>query len=121
CPGGDPGGLDLGLHPAGADPGAARLPDPYAGEVVGAGDLGDQGGGARGGVGVVQPVDVGEEHEQVGAHEVGDERPEPVVVAEADLGGGHGVVLVDDRDDPEVQQRLEGAAGVAVVAAARDV
>ena len=40
----------------------------------------------------------------VGAHEVGHEGGEAVVVAVADLVVGHGVVLVDHRDDPEVHQ-----------------
>ena len=43
------------------------------------------------------PGRVGEQHEQVGVDEVGDERGEAVVVAEADLVVGDGVVLVDDR------------------------
>ena len=54
-------------------------------------------------------------------HEVCRQRGEPVVVAEADLGGGHGVVLVDDRDHPELEQLGEGALRVAVVAAPGDV
>ena len=37
------------------------------------------------GVAVVQPVDVGEQHQQVRVHEVGDQRGQPVVVAEPDL------------------------------------
>src|SRR5690606_4516707 len=119
--GGDPGGFDLGLHPARADPGTAGPADAYAGEVVGAVDLGDQGRRPGGGVGVVETVDVGEEDEQVGADQVRHQRTEPVVVPEPDLGRGDGVVLVDHRHDPEVEQRLERTAGVAVVAAAGDV
>ena len=52
------------------------------------------GSGARG----PQAVDVGEQHEDVGGHQVGHEGREPVVVAEAELAGGHRVVLVDDGD-----------------------
>ena len=76
---------------------------------------------ARRGRPVVEAVDVGEQHEQVGVHEVRDERGEPVVVAEADLVGGHRVVLVDDRDDAELEQPVERALGVAVVRATDDV
>ena len=72
-------------------------------------------GGAR--VGVVEPVDVGEQHQQVGVHEVGDQGGEPVVVAEPDLGGGDRVVLVDDRQHAELEQLGEGLVGVAVVRA----
>ncbi len=50
-----------------------------------------------------------------------DQRREPVVVAEADLARGHGVVLVDDRDDAELEQPGEGLVRVAVVAAPGDV
>ena len=49
----------------------------------------------------VEPVDVGEQHQAVGADHRGDARGEPVVVAVADLVGRHRVVLVDDRDRAE--------------------
>ena len=70
---------------------------------------------------VVDAVDVGQQHQHVGAHQMRDERGEPVVVAEADLVGGDRVVLVDDRDDAERQQPVERALRVAVVRAAYDV
>ena len=70
---------------------------------------------------VVERVDVGQQHQPVGPHDVGDERGEAVVVAEADLVGGHRVVLVDDRHDAELEQPLERAARVGVVGAAGDV
>ena len=54
-------------------------------------------------------------------HDVGDERREPVVVAEADLVRRDGVVLVDDRDDAQREQPFQGALGVAVVPAAVQV
>ena len=60
----------------------------------------------------VQRVDVGEQHEQVGADELGDEGGEPVVVAEADLVGRDRVVLVDDRQDAQREQAVHGALGV---------
>ncbi len=67
--------------------------------------------------GRVEAVDVGQEDEQVGAHHGGDAGGEAVVVAVADLVGGDGVVLVDDRDRAELQQRGDGRAGVEVAAA----
>ena len=73
------------------------------------------------GVAVVEAVDVGEQDEQVGADEVGDEGGEPVVVAEADLVGGDGVVLVDDGERAHGEELVEGAVGVAVVGAAAGV
>ena len=47
----------------------------------------------------VERVHVGEHHQQVGGQQDRDLRREDVVVAEADLVGRGGVVLVDDRDD----------------------
>ena len=43
--------------------------------------------------------------------QVGDQRGQPVVVAEADLGGRHRVVLVDDRQDAELEQLAPGSGG----------
>ena len=71
------------------------------------------------GIGGEQPGGVGEQHEQVGAHEVRHQRGEPVVVAVADLVVGDGVVLVDHRDDPEVEQPAQRLAGVQVLARGR--
>ena len=82
----------------------AGAPDADAGQVGGAAHLGDQRRPARRGGAVVQPVDVGQQHQRVGVHEVRDQRREPVVVAEPDLVGGDGVVLVDDRHDAELEQ-----------------
>ena len=68
-----------------------------------------------------RPVGVGEEDEDLGAHQMGDERGEPVVVAVADLVVGDGVVLVDDRDDTEVEEPAEGLSGVEVLGALPEV
>ena len=78
----------------------------------------DPAGAGPAGRPVVQGVDVGEQHERVGVHQVRDQGGEPVVVAEPDLVGGHGVVLVDDRDDAEVRAAGQRAVGVGVVACA---
>ena len=66
---------------------------------------------------VVEPVDVGEQHQQVGARHGGDARGEPVVVAVADLVGGDGVVLVDHRHAAPFQQLADGRARVEIAAA----
>ena len=52
---------------------------------------------------------------------MGDEGGEPVVVAEADLVRGDGVVLVDDGDGAHGQELVQGPVGVAVVGAAAGV
>ena len=59
--------------------------------------------------------------QRVGADQVRHKGGEPVVVAEADLVRGHGVVLVDHGDDAEVQQPVQRAEGVGVLAAAHEV
>ena len=48
-------------------------------------------------IGGVEAVDVGQQHQQVGADHLRHAGGQPVVVAVADLLGGHGVVLVDHR------------------------
>ncbi len=100
---------------------AARPRHVDTGQLCHRRDFGDEArlGTAR--LARVEAVDVGEQHERVGLHEVGDQRGEAIVVAEADLVGGDGVVLVHDRNDAEREQPLEGAVGVAVMAAAVQV
>ncbi|EON24810.1 phosphoglucomutase/phosphomannomutase [Nocardioides sp. CF8] len=118
---GDPGGIDLGDHAAGADARGAGCADRDGGQVVRRAhhrhELRTR--AARGSV--VEAVDVGEQDQQVGVHEVRDQRGQPVVVTEADLGGGDRVVLVDDRQDAELEQLGERLVGVAVVGAPDDV
>ena len=81
-------------------------------------DFGDQGGaGVALGVGGVEAVDVGQQHQRIGADHLGHAGGQPVVVAEADFRRGHRVVLVDDRHGAELQQGVDGVAGVEVAAA----
>ena len=68
-------------------------------------------------VGRVEAAGVGEQDEQVRAGQHRHLGGEEVVVAEADLVGGGRVVLVDDRDDPPVEQLAQRAARVDVVGA----
>ena len=67
------------------------------------------------------PSTDGEQHEQAGADEERDLRGERVVVAEADLVGRGRVVLVHDRHDAELEQRLQGVPHVDVGAALGDL
>ena len=73
------------------------------------------------GVGGEQPGGVGEQHEQVGGHQMGDQRGQPVVVAEADLVVGGGVVLVHDGHHAELEQAGQRLAGVEVLLAVDEV
>ena len=50
-----------------------------------------------------------------------DQRSEAIVIAEADLIGGHRVVLVDDRHHAHLEEPVQGALSIAVVGAARHV
>src|SRR5699024_7978885 len=59
--------------------------------------------------------------EHLGMHEVGDEGSQPVVVTEAQLVGGYGVVLVDDRDNIHRQQPFQRPLCVSVVLPADEV
>ena len=72
-------------------------------------------------IGRVQAVEIGQQHEQGSADVVRHERGEAVVVAVADLVGGDGVVLVDDRDGAEGEQPRQRAAGVEVLPAIDEV
>src|SRR5690606_16906798 len=115
--GGDPGRLHLRDHAAGTDPGAAGRSQPYPGQVVLGGHHLDPPRARPGRVTGPQPVHIGQEQERVRVDQGGDQRGQPVVVAEPDLVGGDGVVLVDDRDRAEVEQGAQGAVRVAVVGA----
>ena len=112
--GGDLGRLDLGLHAA-----ARQLRPGGAGHRLDLGrDALDQRDVARRRVvrrrRRVEPVDVGEEDQEVGAHHGGDARRQAIVVAVADLAGRDGVVLVDDGDGAEPEERADGRAGIEV-------
>jgi hypothetical protein len=104
-------------------PRAERNPVGHDAEdgVIG-GHVGDQCcAGIPAGIGGEQAVEVGQQQEHVGADEVGDERGEPVVVAEADLVVGHGVALVHDRHAAQVEQAYQRLAGVEVLAPVHEV
>ena len=65
-------------------------------------------------VGGVEARGVGQDHQDVGLDQVRDQRGQRVVVADADLVGHDGVVLVDDRDDAEREQRPQRRSRVQV-------
>ena len=72
-------------------------------------------------VGVIEAVDIAEQHQRVGADQVRHQGREPVVVAEPDFVGGHGVVLVDDRHRVQSTQPVQRALGVGVLHPHRNV
>ena len=77
--------------------------------------------GSRRGIAGVEPVHVGEQDQEVGVDQMRDEGGEIVVVADLDLVHGHRVVLVDDGQDAEVEEREERVARVEVARAIADV
>ena len=70
---------------------------------------------------VVEAGLVGEDDQRVGLDQVGDHGRQRVVVAEADLVDGDGVVLVDDGDDAEPEQRAQRRARVEIALAVGEV
>jgi hypothetical protein len=68
------------------------------------------------GIGRVQPVHVRQQHQAIGTDHLRDACGQPIVIPVADLCGGHGVVLIDDWQGSELQQRAERAARVEVAA-----
>jgi hypothetical protein len=108
--------LELGGHAAGATRRAAARQRIEL--RTHAHELGDAGGaGIESGIGGVEPVDVGHQHQEVGVERHRHARREPVVVAERGLGlvaGGAGVldqlahadavVLVEHRQRAQLEQ-----------------
>ena len=95
----DLGGDELARHAAAAPAAAATVGGDRQHRVVGgrrARRASALGVAPR--IGGVDPVGVGQQHEQVGADRVGHQRGEPVVVAVAELVVGDRVVLVDHRN-----------------------
>ncbi len=74
-------------------------------------------GGIAARIGGIETVDVGEQHQRVGADHLRDARRQTVVVAEADLGRRDRIVLVDHRHRAEREQLLDRGARVQVTAA----
>jgi hypothetical protein len=77
--------------------------------------LDERGVGHQPGVARVEAGGVGQQDQQVGAHELGDQRGQAVVVPHADLVVGDRVVLVDDRYHAQLQQPAHRLSGPAVL------
>src|SRR6516164_2645124 len=68
-------------------------------------------------VGSVEPVDVGQQHQQIGARHLRDAGCEPIIVAKADLGSRDRVVLVDNGYRAEGHKLGKGGARIQMPAA----
>ncbi len=112
----------LTLLPMPPDPRGPDRADLHALEFLEVVDRGDEPGVAvLRGIGRVEPVGVGEQDQQVGLDQQRHLRGKSVVVAEAELVGRGGVVLVDDRHHLPVQQAPQGVARVEVLGPGRHV
>ncbi len=72
-------------------------------------------------IALVQPGDIGEHDEEIGADQRSDEGGQAIVVAELYLIDADGVVLVDHRDRAEAEQLAEGGSRVEVTATISEV
>ena len=65
----------------------------------------------------IEPVNIGEQHQAIGRHHRGNPGRQPVIVAIADFGRRHRVVLVDDRHRALLQQCRERGARIEIAPA----
>ena len=62
----------------------------------------------------IQTIHIGEQNQLVGIDGRSHEGGQGVVVTEAELGRGDGVVFIDHRQHPPLQQLLQGSGGVLI-------
>ena len=115
------GGTDLCLHSAAAQHASTTTRHGIELGVAGAPFVDQLGIGIFAGVFVEQAELVGEDDQSVGFDQVGHQRAQGVVVAKADFVGDDGVVFVNDGHHAEIEQRSQGAAGIEVALAIRQV
>ena len=99
----------------------ASPPCRHTVQVTGTVDLGNEARVPFSRIAVVETIDVAQKHQRVRSDQVSDQGRKPVVVTESDLVGRHGVVLVDDRHRVQCPKPVQGALGVGVLRAHRDV
>ena len=108
---------DLGQHAAAADRRSCASGHRLEGAIPGGPERHEASLGIRARVGVEQARLIGQDHQQVGFDEVGHQRAERVVVADLDLVGDHGVVLVDHRHDAQPSSVMQRRARVEIALA----
>ena len=64
---------------------------------------------------------IGQDHQTIGFDQIGDQRPQCVVITKLDFVGHHGVIFVDDRHHTEFEQGFQGCAGIEITLAIRKV
>ena len=115
------GSQHLGQHAAGADAAAGAAGHGFQRGVARLRVRDELGVGVLARVRIVQAALVGQDDQRVGFDQVGDQRAQRIVVAQPDLVGDDGVVLVDDGHHAQAQQREQRAAGVQVAVAVGQV
>ncbi|MNX48816.1 hypothetical protein D3C86_794090 [compost metagenome] len=108
------GGLQLGGHAAGPETADAVTGEGAQGVVYGLHLFDELGIRVGAGIRGKEPLLVSEQDQQIRIRQDGGAGGEVVVVPHLDLGGGHGVVLVDDGDDAMIEQGAQGVAGIEV-------
>ena len=106
--GGAFGGQDLGQHAAFGDVAAGLAAHLLQLRRAGLGYAHQLGRWVLARIARIQTGLVGEDDQAIGLDQVGHQRPQRVVVAELDLVGDHGVVLVDDRYHAQREQGAQG-------------
>ncbi len=111
----------LGLHTATAQRTTRTTRDGVQARIIGTGFVDQLGIGVGARVGIEHAIAVGEDHQQISLDQIRHQRRQGVVITETDLVGDHRVVFVDNRYNPQLNQRAQGAAGVQVTLAVRQV
>lgn len=118
---GGAGGEELGAHAPGARGGSGAL----SGALDVGSDAGDErdelSGRILAGVGRVEAIAIGEENEEIGIDEIGDERRELIVIADANFVDSGDIVLVDNGKNVIIEAVEERGAGVEVTLAVAEI
>ena len=99
--------LDLGNHAARAHRGARTARCAHYGAVDALHALNQTRIGVGVGVCVIQAVNIGEDNHQIGVNQTGNQRRQRIVVSEANLLNGNGIVLVDNGDHAQLKQATQ--------------
>ena len=60
------------------------------------------------GVGGIEPIDIGQQHQKIGRHHLGHPRGQPVIIAIANFFCGDRVIFIDHRHGAQIEQGRKG-------------
>ena len=69
----------------------------------------------------IKTIDISEQNESISLNHLRNEGSEAIIVAEAQLSGGHRIILVQNRNDAEAEEARQRGTHVRVVVTAHDV